>query len=77
MTHSLCPHLNMCPEAHVARSNAQQLRYYAAKDIRFGVDARALILVFAPTCKDDEILYMSLSLPVSFSNCSLSKSHRL
>ncbi|GJT40545.1 chaperonin CPN60-2, mitochondrial, partial [Tanacetum coccineum] len=46
---------------------ARELRYYAAKDIRFGVDARALILVFAPTCKDDEISYMSLSLPVAIS----------
>ncbi|GJZ38804.1 hypothetical protein Tco_0585367 [Tanacetum coccineum] len=68
---------SLASNSMIARNNAQQLRYYAAKDIRFGVDARALILVFAPTCKDDEILYMSLSLPVSFSNCSLSKSHRL
>ncbi|GJS95763.1 chaperonin CPN60-2, mitochondrial [Tanacetum coccineum] len=28
----------------IARKNAQQLRYYAAKDIWFGVDARALML---------------------------------
>ncbi|MFS7975591.1 putative chaperonin Cpn60/TCP-1 family, groEL-like apical domain superfamily [Helianthus anomalus] len=35
---------NLASKSRIARNNAQQMRNYAAKDIKFGVDARALML---------------------------------
>ncbi|MFS7975596.1 putative chaperonin Cpn60/TCP-1 family, groEL-like apical domain superfamily [Helianthus anomalus] len=35
---------NLASKSRIARHNAQQMRNYAAKDIKFGVDARALML---------------------------------
>nr|XP_043635708.1 chaperonin CPN60-2, mitochondrial [Erigeron canadensis] len=35
---------NLASKSRIARNNAQQIRHYAAKDIKFGVDARALML---------------------------------